>query len=72
MTKIHYKIVQHDGGWAYKLGEESLRLAPGERDYEAPDMAHCPAYGAPICSVGTPPGTSTLPSTATRASRSRF
>jgi len=20
MTKIHYKIVQHDGGWAYTLG----------------------------------------------------
>jgi hypothetical protein len=21
MTKIHYKVVQHDGGWAYKLGD---------------------------------------------------
>lgn len=21
MTKIHYKIVTHDGGWAYKLGD---------------------------------------------------
>jgi len=21
MVKIHYRIVQHDGGWAYKLGE---------------------------------------------------
>ena len=21
MAKIHYKIVQHDGGWAYKLGD---------------------------------------------------
>jgi len=21
MTTIHYKIVQHDGGWAYKLGD---------------------------------------------------
>ncbi len=21
MTKIHYKLVQHDGGWAYKLGD---------------------------------------------------
>lgn len=21
MSKIHYKIVQHDGGWAYKLGD---------------------------------------------------
>jgi hypothetical protein len=21
MTKIHYKIAPHDGGWAYKLGD---------------------------------------------------
>jgi Uncharacterized protein conserved in bacteria (DUF2188) len=21
MAKIHYRIVQHDGGWAYKLGD---------------------------------------------------
>ena len=21
MAKIHYKIVEHDGGWAYKLGD---------------------------------------------------
>ena len=21
MTEIHYHIVEHDGGWAYKLGE---------------------------------------------------
>ena len=21
MARIHYKIVQHDGGWAYKLGD---------------------------------------------------
>jgi hypothetical protein len=21
MSSIHYKIVQHDGGWAYKLGD---------------------------------------------------
>jgi hypothetical protein len=20
MTKLHYRVVQHDGGWAYKLG----------------------------------------------------
>jgi hypothetical protein len=28
MATIHYKIVQHDGGWAYKLGDvfsESFR-----------------------------------------------
>ncbi len=21
MAKIHYRVVQHDGGWAYKLGD---------------------------------------------------
>lgn len=21
MVKIHYRVVQHDGGWAYKLGD---------------------------------------------------
>lgn len=21
MARIHYRIVQHDGGWAYKLGD---------------------------------------------------
>jgi hypothetical protein len=21
MSKIHYRLVQHDGGWAYKLGD---------------------------------------------------
>jgi hypothetical protein len=21
VTRIHYKVVQHDGGWAYKLGD---------------------------------------------------
>lgn len=21
MTEIHYQIVEHDGGWAYKLGD---------------------------------------------------
>jgi hypothetical protein len=21
MAKVHYKLVQHDGGWAYKLGD---------------------------------------------------
>ena len=21
MTKVHYRVAQHDGGWAYKLGD---------------------------------------------------
>ena len=29
----------------------TLRCTVCERDYEAPDMAHCPAYGGHICSL---------------------
>ena len=47
-TTIHYKIVQHDGGWAYKLGDvfsesfrthdEALRAAHrAAREQERPD-----------------------------------
>ena len=47
-TTIHYKIVQHDGGWAYKLGdvfsesfpthELALRAAHrAAREQERPD-----------------------------------
>lgn len=48
MATIHYRIVQHDGGWAYKLGdvfsetfrtrEEALRTAHrAAREQERPD-----------------------------------
>jgi len=47
-TTIHYKIVQHDGGWAYKLGDvfsesfrthdEAIRAAHrAAREQERPD-----------------------------------
>ena len=29
----------------------TLRCTVCERDYEVPDMAHCPAYGGHICSL---------------------
>src|SRR6185312_11738375 len=29
----------------------TLRCCVCERDYEGPDMAHCPAYQGPICSL---------------------
>jgi len=48
MATIHYHIVQHDGGWAYKLGdvysesfrthEDALRAAHrAAREQERPD-----------------------------------
>jgi hypothetical protein len=30
MIKIHYKIVQHDGGWAYKLGDVFSEAFPSK------------------------------------------
>ena len=37
-----------DGGWQrYQV----RRCVICERDYEGPDMAHCPAYQGPICSL---------------------
>jgi len=33
------------------LNQRSLRCVICQRDYEGPDMAHCPAYQGPICSL---------------------
>src|SRR5690606_8958058 len=30
---------------------QSVRCSVCENDFESDDMAHCPAYGAPICSL---------------------
>jgi hypothetical protein len=35
----------------YRHGHRHLRCTVCERSYEAPDMAHCPAYGGHICSL---------------------
>ena len=29
--KIHYKVVEHDGGWAYKLGDVFSKRSPTGR-----------------------------------------
>ena len=32
MTDIHYKIVEHDGGWTYKLGDVFAETYPSHDD----------------------------------------
>ncbi len=31
MTLIHYRVVQHDGGWAYRLGDVFSEPFPSHR-----------------------------------------
>ncbi len=32
MAAIHYRIVEHDGGWAYKVGDVFSETFPTRRD----------------------------------------
>ena len=32
MTEVHYHIVEHDGGWAYKVGDVFSETFPGHDD----------------------------------------
>jgi len=49
ITKGRYYIArQPRHGWS---GQLSLRCAICEHQFEAEDMAHCPAYSGPICSL---------------------
>lgn len=48
-TKGRYYIARKPEG-AY-LGTVTKRCVICEREYEGPDMAHCPAYQGPICSL---------------------
>jgi signal transduction histidine kinase/DNA-binding NarL/FixJ family response regulator len=49
-TKGRYYIARQPEEGAY-LGTLTRRCVICERDYEGPDMAHCPAYLGPICSL---------------------
>ena len=40
MTQITYRIVEHDGGWAYKLGDSFSETFPSH------DAAHAAAVAA--------------------------
>jgi hypothetical protein len=35
MTKAHYEVVEHDGGWAYKLGDVFSETFPSKTDAQA-------------------------------------
>ena len=32
MAKIHYRVVEHDGGWAYRLGDVFSERFPRKQD----------------------------------------
>lgn len=46
---VHWARVENDAGSYQRLTVQ--RCAICEREYEGPDMAHCPAYQGPICSL---------------------
>jgi signal transduction histidine kinase/CheY-like chemotaxis protein/purine-cytosine permease-like protein len=46
---VHWARVESDAGRYQRLTVH--RCAICEREYEGPDMAHCPAYQGPICSL---------------------
>ena len=39
MTKVSYKIVEHDGGWAYKVDTSKNPIAPQPRSNWINDLA---------------------------------
>ncbi len=48
-TKGRYYIARQEEGSYQRLAVRRCVIC--ERDYEGPDMAHCPAYQGPICSL---------------------
>ncbi|WP_256330273.1 ATP-binding protein [Variovorax sp. YR216] len=46
---VHWMRAENDAGSYQRLAVQ--RCAICEREYEGPDMAHCPAYQGPICSL---------------------
>jgi hypothetical protein len=50
-TKGRFYIARQSVAPTLCAARESLRCVICERNYEGPDMAHCPAYQGPICSL---------------------
>ncbi|AOZ02737.1 histidine kinase [Cupriavidus sp. USMAHM13] len=50
-TGGRYYIARDNSRFRAHRADEPIRCCVCERDYEAPDMAHCPFYGGPICSL---------------------
>jgi signal transduction histidine kinase/CheY-like chemotaxis protein/purine-cytosine permease-like protein len=53
VTRGKYYIARESSGFEYSKGvnTQHRRCVICEREYEGPDMAHCPAYQGPICSL---------------------
>lgn len=50
-TKGRYYIARAEAAPAFAVKKSTHRCVICEREYEGPDMAHCPAYQGPICSL---------------------
>jgi signal transduction histidine kinase/purine-cytosine permease-like protein len=50
-TRGRYYIARADVHFRDRPAHELIECSICERAYEAPDMAHCPFYGGPICSL---------------------
>jgi signal transduction histidine kinase/purine-cytosine permease-like protein len=50
-TRGRYYIARADTHFRNRPAHELIECSICERAYEAPDMAHCPFYGGPICSL---------------------
>jgi len=50
-TQGRYYLARKDATQASAFTSSTHRCVICERDYEGPDMAHCPAYQGPICSL---------------------
>ena len=48
MTTIHYHIVPHDGGYAYKLGDVFSEPFPTHAAHCAPPTAPPPSSASPV------------------------
>ncbi|WP_175855435.1 ATP-binding protein [Burkholderia anthina] len=51
VTGGRYYIARDNTRYREHDADDTIRCCVCERDYEAPDMAHCPFYQGPICSL---------------------
>jgi signal transduction histidine kinase/purine-cytosine permease-like protein len=51
LTRGRYYIARRDVHFRDLAGDTVVKCCICERDYEVPDMAHCPFYKGPICSL---------------------
>ncbi len=50
-TRGRYYIARPDRHYRQSIGLKPVQCCICEQEYEAPDMAHCPFYRGPICSL---------------------